>query len=70
MSALLLFVVVRPYYKSSPLYNVETPPLKAPFKKTPVVVNNKGNTGQTAYVVAEIPGKGKGMIAARDIEVQ
>lgn len=67
LSIFALFIIVRPYFKSSA--DSQSMPVKAAFKKEPVIINNKANPGQI-YQVVDLPGKGKGMIAARDIKVR
>lgn len=63
LGALLAFVISRPYWKPLPESQQ-----KASFLPDPIVINNKDNPGQT-YMVVDLPGKGKGMIAARHISV-
>ncbi|KAG9018237.1 hypothetical protein FRB90_011806 [Tulasnella sp. 427] len=62
ISSVVCVIITRPYWKADGLV-AEQP---ASMRREPVVIKNKENPGQI-YQVVDLPGRGKGMLAARDI---
>ncbi|KAG9047191.1 hypothetical protein FS837_002834 [Tulasnella sp. UAMH 9824] len=65
LSSVLCIIIARPYWKADGL-GAEQP---ASIRKEPVVIKNRENPGQI-YQVVDLPGRGKGMLAARNIKVR
>lgn len=64
LSSVLCIIITRPYWKADGLGAAAEEPAR--IRKEPVVIKNKENPGQIFQVV-DLPGRGKGMLAARDI---